>query len=121
MMPVHFLRMRIEKMLSLLANLRTFITPLQIESCENALAGVCRQLSNAYLNSSNANVLPSANNNKVARPAALVVKWARAHAGFRFLKNLQPGSSPERGIGEGHQNGDTSKISLQHTPFSFIA
>jgi hypothetical protein len=31
-----------------------------------------RQLSNAYLNSSNVNVFPSANNDKVARPAALV-------------------------------------------------
>jgi hypothetical protein len=48
---------------------------LQWESCEITqpeIAGVCRQLSNACLNSSNANVLPSENNYKVARLAMLV-------------------------------------------------
>ena len=49
----------------------------QFGKCKNVVmntASFCRLLSNAYLNSSNFNVLPSGRNVVVARPAALKAK-----------------------------------------------
>jgi hypothetical protein len=70
----HFLRMLIEKYFPYWPTLElsSRITMEKLQKFVTAVAGVCRQLLNEYLNSSNVNVLPSANNVIEARPAALV-------------------------------------------------
>ena len=78
MKPANLLRVLVEKYSLYYPTLEPSSRITMFISCKNvppAIAGVCRQLSNAYLNSSNVNVLLAGRTVIVSRLATLVLVY----------------------------------------------